>query len=162
MLFRFHSHFTVLLISTLVLAGCGGGGGSSSPTSPPQGGASPPASDFVPGVFADSRVLAAQCINPRSGLDHNGIPFLDVQGTALDENQWIRSYSNETYLWYDEIIDIDPAGYGNPLVYFDLMVTPELSPTGNPKDKFHFTYSTEEFYEEVEAGIWQVTALRSR
>jgi phenylacetate-CoA ligase len=33
------------------------------------------------------------CAEPRSGS------FPDVQGAVTDENFWLRSYSNDTYLW---------------------------------------------------------------
>jgi C-terminal processing protease CtpA/Prc len=85
--------------------------------------------------------------------------FLDWAGfyqqcsTALDQNNFLRSYSNDTYLWYDEIADRDPGLYNDPLQYFDLLVTNELSPSGQPKDKFHFTYDTDEWEQLSQSGV---------
>jgi hypothetical protein len=76
-----------------------------------------------------------------------------VQGTVLDENNFLRSFSDETYLWYDEIVDRDPANYNNPLAYFDLLRTAADTSSGQPKDKFHFTYDSEEWYQLSQAGI---------
>ena len=47
----------------------------------------------------------------------------DTQGDVTDENFWIRSYSNDTYLWYSELPDIDPGTVNSAEDYFDLMVT---------------------------------------
>jgi carboxyl-terminal processing protease len=85
--------------------------------------------------------------------------FLDWAGfyqqcsTTLDQNNFLRSYSNDTYLWYNEIVDRDPGQYNDPLQYFDLLVTNELSPSGQPKDKFHFTYDTEEWEQLSQSGV---------
>ena len=70
----------------------------------------------------------------------------------MDENNWLRSWSNHTYLWYDEIVDRDPGLYDDPLEYFDLLKTGELTPTGAPKDRYHFTYDTEEWLAFSQAG----------
>jgi C-terminal processing protease CtpA/Prc len=85
--------------------------------------------------------------------------FLDWAGfyqqcnSTLDQNNFLRSYSNDTYLWYDEIVDRDPGLYNDPLQYFDLLVTNELSPSGQPKDKFHFTYDTDEWEQLSQSGV---------
>ena len=71
----------------------------------------------------------------------------------LDENNFLRSWSNRTYLWYDEIVDRDPSLYNDPLVYFDLLRTEQVTPSGQPKDKFHFTYDTEEWERLSQSGV---------
>ena len=53
---------------------------------------------------------------------------------------WLRSWTNDLYLWYSEVPDLDPAPY-TILDYFDLLITPNQTPSGNPKDKFHFRRS---------------------
>ena len=62
-------------------------------------------------------------------------------GSFEDEGYWLRSWSNETYLWYDEIIDVDPALYATSKAgvgdYFALLKTTANTPSGNPKDRFH-------------------------
>ena len=107
---------TVLLIS-LTLVGCGGGGGSTSnaaaspsPSPSPSQGSS---SGWVRGQYEAWRNLAGICSNPQS--------YSDVQGTTTDENFWIRSFSNDTYLWYRDLPDIDPGSINSTEVYFDLM-----------------------------------------
>ena len=139
---------TVLLIS-LTLVGCGGGGGSTSnaaaspsPSPSPSQGSS---SGWVRGQYEAWRNLAGICSNPQS--------YSDVQGTTTDENFWIRSFSNDTYLWYRDLPDIDPGSINSTEVYFDLMKTTALSQTGNPKDQFHFTYETERWRLLSESGI---------
>jgi hypothetical protein len=100
-----------------------------------------------------SASFAAQCAAPRSGTDpETGQPFPDLQGTVLNENNWLRSWSNELYLWYDEILDRDPSLY-TTAAYFDLLRTDELTPSGNFKDKFHFTYPTAEWQALSQSGV---------
>lgn len=66
------------------------------------------------------------------------------QGTYVDENNWLRSWSHETYLWYDEIEDQDPACCTTP-DYFDLMKTLETTASGAPRDQFHFAVPAAEY-----------------
>jgi len=135
-----------ILASMLSLAACGGGGGVSIPDGGDSG--------FQPGVFLDSDTYAAQCQAPRSGINPaTNQSYPDIQGTTTDENNYLRSYSNETYLWYDEITDQDPSAYNDTLEYFDLLVTEELTPSNQPKDKFHFTYDSEVWYQLSQGGV---------
>jgi C-terminal processing protease CtpA/Prc len=89
---------------------------------------------------------------------------MDTQGTATDENNWLRSWSNDLYLWYDEIVDRDPGLYTTPN-YFNLLKTTATTPSGNAKDKFHFTYATSDWLALVQSGteagygaVWSVVA----
>ena len=100
-------------------------------------------SGWISGVFLPAPTFAAQCLNPRSGNDpRDNLPYPDIQGRTVDENNWLRSWSNDTYLWYDEIEDRDPGLYDDPLEYFDLLRTMEMTPSGSPKDQLHYTYDT--------------------
>jgi hypothetical protein len=101
-------------------------------------------------TFATSAQYANRCGEPRTGIDPGtGSPFTDLQGSFADENNFLRSWSNNTYLWYDEIVDVDPAANASSARdvanYFELMKTFGRSPSGNFKDRFHFTYNTEEW-----------------
>ena len=116
---------------------------SSEPSSIP-----PSASGWVEGEYGDAFDYDAQCASPRVGSQ-----FSDVQGSVTDENFWIRAYSFDTYLWYDEIEDVDPGTVDSTQIYFDLMKTEALSPSGNPKDKFHFTYDTEDWVRLSQSGV---------
>ncbi len=78
------------------------------------------------------------CVNPRAGTS-------DRQGTVVDQNNWLRSWTNEYYLWYSEVVDRNPAQYSTE-DYFDLLKTSATTPSNQPKDKFHFTYDT---------AVWQ-------
>ena len=100
-------------------------------------------STWTAGVFQPSSHFAALCQNPRAGTDPvSGDAYPDAQGTTLDENNWLRSWSNELYLWYSEIPDLDPASYSTTAAYFDVLKTSAATATGTPKDHFHFTYDT--------------------
>ena len=91
------------------------------------------------------------CAVPRTGVDADGNPFPDRQGSTWDENNWLRSWSHDTYLWYDEIEDVDPACCDTP-TYFALMRTFELAPSEKLKDRFHFTQNTAEYRARVSTG----------
>ena len=111
-------------------------------------------SDWVSGVFEDYNTFYARCESPRSGTNPaTNSPYPDVQGTTTDENNFLRSYSNDTYLWYSEITDRDPGLYSDPLAYFDLLKTTAMTPSGQPKDKFHFTYPSDAWYQLSQSGV---------
>lgn len=134
------------------LSGCGGGGGGGGSGS---GTTSTGSSDsWVAGVFLSSSHFVAQCQNPRSGTDPGtGAAYPDVQGTTLDENNWLRSWTNELYLWYSEVPDLDPASYATTASYFPLLKTSATTSTGKPKDRFHFTYPTAQWEQMSQAGV---------
>jgi carboxyl-terminal processing protease len=135
------------MAALIPLVSCGGGGGDGSLTSGGGSGSSGSggggsADSWTPGVFQPSAHFAAQCASPRSGTDPvTGQPYPDVQGSALTENNWLRSWTNELYLWYDEVTDVDPSLYTTP-DYFQKMMTFQTDAAGEPTDKFHFTYTT--------------------
>ncbi len=82
----------------------GGSAGSSGSGTGSGGGSSSTGPEWVEGVFGDwTTDYIAQCENPRSSSE-----FDDVQGSIALENFWIRAYSFDTYLWYDEITDFNP------------------------------------------------------
>ena len=74
----------------LLLSACGGGSSSndSAPVVPPVTG---------PTALVASSTVTNRCEKPRSGSS------IDKQGTLLDELTWVRSWIDETYLWYREV-----------------------------------------------------------
>ena len=168
--FKFRALLTASF-STLLLASCGGGGSSSSaPTTvavtPPPATTTPPpeptsqAPVFSANVFEDENEFVAQCETPRTGTDPaTNRPFVDSAGSELLEKFWLRSWNDRTYLFYDEVTDVDPAGI-NPntgqtytrLEYFDILRTFATTPSGKQKDEFHFTQDTAERFQRVSTG----------
>ncbi len=136
-----------LSLASLSLISCGGGSDGSSPPDP-----SPP--NWIQGVFESSDNFVNRCENPRSGIveDAFGGMKQDLQGSILEENNWLRSWSNETYLWYDEIVDQNPANFSDPLDYFEVLKTEAITPSGKDKDEFHFTFDSEEYTRLVSSG----------
>ena len=88
------------------------------------------------------------CADPNKAVSQKA-----VQGTYVDENNWLRSWSHETYLWYDEIEDADPACCADPEDYFQLMKTTEERSPGKPKDRFHFSKPTRKYRQLSKEGI---------
>ncbi len=171
--FRF-ARFLLLSVPMAVLVACGGGGDGGSgvgflpnsgtgttppvtttpPTAPPD---APDDGDalrnapWVEGVFRAASLYKDRCAAPRTGTGYDGKPFADKAGRTVDENNWLRAWTNHTYLWYDEVPDLDPALYATG-DYFDLLKTHAVTPSGRDKDQFHFTYTTEEWGALTSAG----------
>ena len=105
-------------------------------------------SNWIPGEYYPSKNFANQCQNPRSNSYYQ-----DLIGTYEDENNWIRSWSHETYLWYSELPDINPSTVVNPTEYFEQMKTTAITNNGLPKDRFHYAENTAEYNQYTETGI---------
>ena len=123
------------LLATLVVSGCGGGGGGSDASS---GSGSTAATSVV--TLASSASLAQRCASPRAGTS-------DVQGTLDTEKAFLRSWTDETYLWYQDVralpaTTLDASNYATPIDYFNALKTPLTTASGKAKDQFHFTYDT--------------------
>ncbi len=134
------------LLLLLAIAGCGGGDSG------------PDAITYTPGVYPPSDSLAARCENPRRGIDPwSGQPWPDRAGSALHEKHFLRSWSDELYLWFNEVADRDPFNTGGDdggvKEYFALLKTTGLTSTGRPRDNFHFTVDTEEYRQLSQAGV---------
>ena len=130
-----HHKFRVLLFPVFgALASCGGGDGGSGSSSG-GGSSSGSGGGWQSGVFLPSSTYDALCANPRGGTS-------DRRGTATDENNWLRAWTHELYLWYGEVTDVNPALYTTEN-YFPLLKTAATTTSGQPKDKFHFTYDTD-------------------
>lgn len=141
----------VLISATLLLASCGGSGDDFTDGNGLLNAFVPQSFD---GVFLDAATFAQRCQVPRTGTNPaTNQPYPDIQGATLDENNFLRSYSKDTYLWYNEIIDRDPGLFSNPLTYFDLLKTTAITPTGQNKDKFHFTYDSNDWFLLSQSGV---------
>ncbi len=161
----------LLASSVLLLVACGGGGGGSAVpstgvTTPIQ----PPAdvSRWVQGQFPAESALKNFCANPRTGADpyNNNLPYPDKAGTAAYEKMWLRSWSNNTYLWYSELPDVDPENF-TVAQYFAQLKTTAKTDSGAAKDNFHFQQNTAEYKKETEGGFtsgyginWYVASSR--
>ena len=185
-----------MVAASLVLSACGGGGGSaggctgsasvcSASASASASAAPPPATAALPGAvgesaFASSTSFAGQCVAPRAPgtIDqYTGQLYTDTAGSLATELNWIRSFVNETYLWYDEVPAIDLAAYqvgasvsvfapatnarSTTLLrtptevtnaFFNSQRTPLTTASGKPKDQFHFIYPTAEWSALSQAG----------
>jgi carboxyl-terminal processing protease len=136
--------YSLLLLALPGLVGCGGGG---------SGGGSGGDSTWVAGTFAPASTFEAQCATPRSGIDPiTQVRYPDKKGSVLTENNWLRSWSNDLYLWYDEITDRDPGLYSTS-AYFDLLKTTATTPSGRGKDQFHFTMPTSQWEALSQSGV---------
>ncbi len=137
---------TYLLICLAMLNGCGGGGSGG-------GSGADAGSAWVAGVFSSASTFEAQCVAPRSGTDPvTGARYPDKAGSVLTQNNWLRSWSNDLYLWYSEIVDRDPALYSTS-AYFDLLKSTAPTSSGRAKDQFHFSMATSAWEELSQSGV---------
>nr|WP_298718549.1 S41 family peptidase [uncultured Steroidobacter sp.] len=138
---RFQRALPLLVLGLLAGCGGGGGGGIGGP------GAPPPSNDgtYRPGVFQPSSSFANQCAAPRAGTS-------DRSGSAFTENMFLRSWTNELYLWYSEVPDRNPNGVSTAN-YFEALKTPATTASGRAKDQFHFTYPTAVWDQLSQSGV---------
>jgi len=123
---------TVLASITVLLAACGGGGGGS-----PSAGGTPdaPVANFA---AAGEAVATVQTRNFASAASLAGICTLDGQ------KNYVRSFLHESYLWYDEIKDVDAAKYSTVASYFEALLVRTPTASGAPKDQFSSIRSSTE------------------
>ena len=122
---------SLFVVLFFILTGCGGADNVQTPSGPPA---------WQEGVFAPSDDFHQVCADLSKAYDQEN----SVAGTYVHENNWLRSWSHENYLWYDEIEDVDPACCPTP-DYFKLMRTLDTTASGDPKDRFSFSIPAEEF-----------------
>jgi len=137
---------SLVLVVVPMVSACGGGGSGG-------GGGNPAPPAWVAGVFKPASDFVAQCVNPRTGIDPGtGAPYPDTQGSMLTENNWLRSWSNDLYLWYNEIVDRDPSLYTTSN-YFGVLKTTATTASGRAKDRFHFTMATSDWEALSQSGV---------
>jgi carboxyl-terminal processing protease len=111
----------------------------------------------IPDDIEPQEVYAGRCEAPRKGTDPTtGAAFVDEKGSMLTEKLWIRSWIDDSYLWYSEVPDVSNAelkGFPSVVHYFDVMKTTAVTPSGKPKDQFHFTYDTQEWVDLSQSGV---------
>lgn len=145
------ARLSIFACVTTLLSACGGSssGGGGGPISGGGGNTD----TWTPGVYKPSSTFANYCETPRTGVSKvTGIPFPDKRGSGNQERNFLRSWSYETYLWFEDLPDLNPASYDSPQVYFNRLVSNQRTPSGARKDNFHF-YEPTENQEAWTAGI---------
>lgn len=146
------------MLGASLLSACGpSGGGAQTPvaSSPPPPPVSPPSSPppppaqsgpvWTPNVFEPASRFVNRCANVRTGVDIEGNSFRDQPGSTLQENFWLRSWTEETYLFNTEVVDQNPANFSTPVSYFDVLRTNAVTSSGKRKDEFHFVIPTDQY-----------------
>ena len=134
------SKIAALVLIAASLAACGGGGDSGVANSngiPPS-------------------VQSAQQCSP----DNSYASAALKNGSLAVEKQWLRSYFDEAYLWYDEVpvVDASAALYTGDVYpalnnYFKALKTKAVTASGVLKDKFGFTYPTAQWIALSQSGV---------
>ena len=132
-----HRRFRPALLPSalaLSMAACSGGGGGESrldqntiPSSSKSAQQCAPSNDYAP--------------TPRTG-------------SLATEKQWVRSYVNEAYLWYDEVPNVNSADpvYNNAYAPYSLYMYFNALKVSD-KDRFSFMYPTADWLKLSGAGI---------
>jgi len=137
----------------LALIGCGGGSGSGTEAVNPVQPVSP-VSPVGPVSYPAASTLAGQCEFPRTGFNAaTGRFHVDVQGSRETEKAWVRSWINDTYLWFDEVPTVAASGFASAVDYFSVLKTSATTASGAPKDKYHFTYLTPDWLALSQRGV---------
>ncbi len=132
-----------VLAVMMVVSGCSrehSGDSRSSVTSSSSSTSSSSGFPWAEGVFKPREQYSQRCLAPRDDPDYD-----DVLGTAMDEKLWLRSMSNELYLWNKQLEDRDPAPY-TVNEYFNTLKI--------PTDRFHFTIPTESYLQGAHSGVY--------
>lgn len=146
----------VVLLAT-VLAACGGG-------SKPAASSGPVGRGDGQGIghWRDYANLCAPPAQNSLALDSMGQLQAGYQlGSFATEQQFVRAYMNEAYLWYHEVPEVDPrspvylrGGYQDAISrYFHALRSPVEAMPGKLKDRFSFVTSTAEWKALSEAGV---------
>lgn len=89
-----------------------------------------------------STVLLAACGGGGGGSTSGGADGAatssDLEGMCSlpDQKRFVRAYLDESYLWYREIRDVDPARYSSVPDYFDALLVRTPDANGLPKDRY--------------------------
>ncbi|MBQ4878437.1 PDZ domain-containing protein [Pseudoalteromonas luteoviolacea] len=147
-----------MALTSTLMTGCGGSGGTNTVNTPTTPTPAPTPDTTAPtwqaGQFSPSSQFAHRCESPRSGIDpFENTAYPDVAGTMMHEKMWLRSFSHETYLWYDEVIDNDPNTFSTVAAYFAQLKTFQKTASGQDKDQFHFSESYEDYKKESQDGV---------
>ena len=136
-----------MLVPLTLLTACGGSSNGAGTT------VTATSTVWVKDQFQASSNFASQCENPRIGSSPiTGKAYPDKSGSELIEKFWQRSFNNETYLWYQDVIDKDPQGF-SLTDYFDQLKTTEVTDSGRAKDRFHWSQSTKSVEESTQLGV---------
>lgn len=135
----------VLGFALCLASGCGGGGSAApTPVTPPVSGPV-----WTQGVYQPASTFKDFCASVRTGSDSQGRPFPDKAGSLLQEMFWLRSWTNETYLWNTEVADQNPAAFTDRVAYFNGLKTTATAASGKAKDRFHFTLATADYLAQI-------------
>ncbi len=162
--------FIATIICGTLLSACGSGsnkkllvdGSSFSPATNTSSSSSPAQAptntnlEWESGVFQSDSVFKNKCVSPRFNVTNplTGNLYTDTQGAELDEKNWLRSWNNDVYLWYDEVTDQNPALFNGSIAeFFSTLKSDATTASGKPRDEFHFTRNTAEFLAENQSGI---------
>ncbi len=93
----------------------------------------------------------------------------DATGPVVDaslgvEKQWVRGYVDDVYLWFNEVPDVNPADpdfsvdtsagfYTSIDNYFNALLSPMLTSSGQFKDRFSFTFPTRLWDQQINSGV---------
>ena len=152
--------FSIIPLTLLMISACGGGGGfsdngtnSANNSNAGNSTTTQPTPIWTRGVFLPESTYKDQCQTPRTGIDSfTGKPYPDKAGSSMQEKMWLRSWSDNTYLWYNEINDNNPVSY-TVADYFAQLKTNQRTDSNALKDNFHFSQSTAKYNSTSQSGV---------
>ncbi len=75
------------------------------------------------------------------------VPASSVAQKCDDDSQkrWLRAFTDERYLWYNEIPKLASQTFATPLAYYEDLKSWVRVGSGAARDRFHFSQSTESY-----------------
>jgi len=133
---------------SLTLISCGGSGDSTKVEKPHA---------WKKDIFQSETLFKNKCVSPRPKSvinPYTNKAYPDTAGTLMDEQLWVRSWNNNVYLWYDEVIDQDPIAFDSAESYFQkTLKTTQRTNSGTLKDQFSYSVSTSKQNQLFQSGV---------
>ena len=120
----------VTVAALTLLASCGGATNSNGPDTP--------------------TIYAAQSCSPNNPFRGDATAPTSVGSLTIEKN-WLRNYIDNSYLWFDEVPNVNPSArdysnendvFGSLNNYFNDLLTPVRTASNTLKDQFSFIYPT--------------------
>ena len=137
--------YSSILTAFISLSACGGGSSGGSGvvdqlTTPSD------IFTYEPGEFRNKTTFQNYCATP-------DLASRERQGQIADENNFLRSWTHETYFWSEDVQDLNPFDYSDPVAYFNRLITDQVDSDGELLDQFHFSIDSDVFFNEIVTGV---------
>ncbi|MEM8616649.1 MAG: S41 family peptidase [Pseudomonadota bacterium] len=134
-----HIGFSAVSVCSLAfLVACGGGGVNREPSKADLNDTGP-RTPTGPGGFKSA------CAAPAFAGETENDAFKIQQEALRGEFGWLRNWTNETYFWSDDVVDVAPTRSNDQYSYFLDLKTDRRTLSGRNIDTIRFSQNTDQF-----------------